>query len=214
MQQSDADIANAPANSTWYRLDFTITDLSGSGEFEFIVVNLEGENKFIKEGMIANKIIDGNGTYTLYFKTFSNLVSSYQLNINIHGAAGQSFYITYVSVQACDNCQLNNLIGDSYLKLMEAEMLQTGNIRTFIDDGQVDVITKIMEACANHIIQDSNGDVITTTGDDGWGLFGEQNTQESHIDDPTGGTTVDSEARAAIVSMLSVLENFGMTADS
>jgi len=38
--------------------------------------------------------------------------------------------------------------------------------------------------------------------------------QQSHIADPSGGSTVDSEARTAINSILSVLETFGFTATS
>jgi len=37
-------------------------------------------------------------------------------------------------------------------------------------------------------------------------------TQASHIADPTGGTTVDAEARAAIAAILDALEAFGIVA--
>lgn len=37
-------------------------------------------------------------------------------------------------------------------------------------------------------------------------------SQQSHVDDPSGGTTVDVEARAAINSILSTLETFGFHA--
>lgn len=37
---------------------------------------------------------------------------------------------------------------------------------------------------------------------------------QAHVADPTGGATTDAEARAAIVSILNVLEAFGLTAAS
>lgn len=48
---------------------------------------------------------------------------------------------------------------------------------------------------------------------DSLGLFGKTPIgQQSSIADPTGGTTVDSQARTAINSILDVLDNFGFTA--
>lgn len=39
-------------------------------------------------------------------------------------------------------------------------------------------------------------------------------TTQTHIADPSGGGTTDTQARAAIVSILDVLEAFGLTATS
>lgn len=39
-------------------------------------------------------------------------------------------------------------------------------------------------------------------------------TTQTHIADVTGGSTTDAEARAAIASILNVLEAFGLTATS
>lgn len=39
-------------------------------------------------------------------------------------------------------------------------------------------------------------------------------TTQTHIADATGGATTDAEARAAIASILDVLEAFGLTATS
>jgi hypothetical protein len=38
--------------------------------------------------------------------------------------------------------------------------------------------------------------------------------QQTHIADPTGGATVDSQARTAINAILDVLDAFGLTAAS
>ena len=38
--------------------------------------------------------------------------------------------------------------------------------------------------------------------------------RQSKINDPTGGTTTDSQARTAIALIIDVLENFGFTASS
>lgn len=39
-------------------------------------------------------------------------------------------------------------------------------------------------------------------------------TTQTHIADPTGGATTDTQARASIVAILDVLEAFGLTATS
>ncbi len=39
-------------------------------------------------------------------------------------------------------------------------------------------------------------------------------TQAAHIANPTGGTTTDAEARAAIAAILAALEGVGITASS
>jgi len=45
------------------------------------------------------------------------------------------------------------------------------------------------------------------------GFFGTTpTTQQSSIADPSGGATIDSQARTAINSILDVLDNFGLTA--
>jgi hypothetical protein len=47
------------------------------------------------------------------------------------------------------------------------------------------------------------------------GLFGQTAaSQQSHIANPTGGATIDSESRTAINSILTLLETFGFTATS
>lgn len=57
------------------------------------------------------------------------------------------------------------------------------------------------------------GWVCTASGSPGtWAEIRGVGTQQSHIADPSGGTTVDAEARSAINSILGVLEHFGLTA--
>lgn len=56
-------------------------------------------------------------------------------------------------------------------------------------------------------------EVIDSSGELGIGLYGvTPTTQAAHIEDPSGGATVDSEARTAINSILVALENIGITA--
>ena len=57
------------------------------------------------------------------------------------------------------------------------------------------------------------GWVCTASGAPGtWAEIRGVGTQQSHIADPSGGTTVDTEARTAINGILAVLEHFGLTA--
>lgn len=54
--------------------------------------------------------------------------------------------------------------------------------------------------------------LIATFGNAEFGVFGSASAQAGHIADPTGGTTVDTEARAAIASLLTAIENYGLLA--
>ncbi len=70
----------------------------------------------------------------------------------------------------------------------------------------------------------TNGNITATNGtvngqnvtsDSGFGMAGVgAQAQQSHISDPSGGATIDAEARTAIDAILVVLETFGFTATS
>lgn len=56
---------------------------------------------------------------------------------------------------------------------------------------------------------------VYTGGDTRIGLLGATPiARQSHIADPSGGITIDSEARTAIISILSLIESFGFAATS
>jgi hypothetical protein len=57
-----------------------------------------------------------------------------------------------------------------------------------------------------------NGTQIGTDTDQKLGFYGETPvTQQAKVDDPSGGETVDSEARTAVKEVIDVLENLGLT---
>jgi hypothetical protein len=58
----------------------------------------------------------------------------------------------------------------------------------------------------------STGTMIGTASDQKLGFFGKSPVaQQSHISAPSGGTTVDSQSRTAITSIISLLQAFGLT---
>ena len=56
------------------------------------------------------------------------------------------------------------------------------------------------------------GTTIGTATDQKVGFHGKTSIQATKINDPTGGTTVDSEARTAINAIIDALEGKGITA--
>ena len=64
-----------------------------------------------------------------------------------------------------------------------------------------------------------NGTQVTATAAElnkltGAGAIIANGTAQSHIADPTGGTTIDAEARTAINAIIVALEAFGITASA
>ena len=60
----------------------------------------------------------------------------------------------------------------------------------------------------------ANGSSLGTATDQKVGFHGSTAVQSAHINNPSGGLTVDSSARDKINSMLLVLEGKGLTASS
>lgn len=58
----------------------------------------------------------------------------------------------------------------------------------------------------------ANGTSICTATDQKIGFYGQTAIQQSKINDPSGGLTVDGEARSIINSIIDVLEAYGLTA--
>ena len=71
----------------------------------------------------------------------------------------------------------------------------------------------------NKVYNEQDGDALVVLGKDGGVIKGQASAgatpaQAAHIANPTGGSTIDAESRTAINSILAVLENAGLTADS
>lgn len=63
------------------------------------------------------------------------------------------------------------------------------------------------------ILNTANGSQIGTSSTQKIAFLGATPvTQRSHVSDPSGGSTVDTEARSALASVLDILEAFGFMA--
>jgi hypothetical protein len=207
------DVLISAAGKTGYGANFNVSATHSSGDMTalygfrggaFNASTSSGNVSYIYGAYIGTGIPDyasASGTY---------ISNNYGLYVDVNVKTGNTIYNNYGIYVAAPT-------GSGDISIHNAIVTASGNVifnesgNAYSDvriEGDTDASLVVVDASENSV---SIGSVSTSK----FGVLGAAPiAQRTHVADPSGGATVDAEARSAINSILSTLELFGFHATS
>jgi len=159
-------------------------------------------SSFIIKNAALRQLVYNNGTGTL---ALTQTVAGDSQILDIKNE------VTNVANDASINIAVNAGGGDAYTSYSD---VGTFSFAMGVDNSDSDIF-KVTSSTSVLATPSVGTEIMSFSPAGGWSLFGvAPATQQAHIADPTGGATIDAEARTAIDGILAQLATYGIQASS